>query len=87
MAVELRNHIGQALELRLPATLVFDYPTIEALHSYLLDEWLRDDEQASPAATVPTTESPRPAAFPAGDGTESDDEIAEMLAEGGLFRK
>jgi acyl transferase domain-containing protein/NADPH:quinone reductase-like Zn-dependent oxidoreductase/NAD(P)-dependent dehydrogenase (short-subunit alcohol dehydrogenase family)/acyl carrier protein len=35
MAVELRNGLGNALERNLPATLLFDYPTVEALAGYL----------------------------------------------------
>jgi polyketide synthase 12/myxalamid-type polyketide synthase MxaB len=40
MAVELRNLLGAGLALRraLPATLVFDYPTVEALTGFLADE-------------------------------------------------
>ena len=40
LAVELRNTLGTALGQSLPATLLFDYPTIDALTDHLVDTLL-----------------------------------------------
>jgi NADPH:quinone reductase-like Zn-dependent oxidoreductase/acyl carrier protein len=49
MAVELRNALGQTLGRTLPATLVFDYPTLESLGGFLTRELVPEEELAAPA--------------------------------------
>ncbi|MEU4906040.1 SDR family NAD(P)-dependent oxidoreductase [Streptomyces sp. NPDC022067] len=66
-AVEFRNRLGGAAGLRLPATLVFDYPTPTALVGYLLEELLGSEA----AAAVPAR-----AHGPAGAVADEDDPIA-----------
>ncbi|WP_455567528.1 SDR family NAD(P)-dependent oxidoreductase [Streptomyces antimycoticus] len=66
-AVEFRNRLGGAAGLRLPATLVFDYPTPTALAGYLLEELLGSEA----AAAVPAR-----AEGPAGGVADEDDPIA-----------
>ncbi|MFD7432958.1 beta-ketoacyl synthase N-terminal-like domain-containing protein, partial [Streptomyces sp. NPDC059818] len=53
-AVEFRNALAEATALRLPATVVFDYPTPAALARHLLSEVAGAD---APATAAPTTAS------------------------------
>ena len=57
MAVELRNTLSRELDLTrpLPATLIFDYPTAEAIADYLASRVLSSEQ-------LPATESPQAAA-------------------------
>lgn len=83
MAVEVRNHLTRSLEQRLPATLLFDYPTLGLLHEYLIAKMFDDtsmqkaEQKAQPTAQT-VHSKPTEAQI---DGDESVDDIARMLAQ------
>ncbi len=79
LAVELRNAIGTALGRSLPATLLFDYPTSDALTDHLLVELCGNME-------VPPTDSTAETAPSKANLVESiedltDEEVERQLAE------
>lgn len=80
LAVELRNTLGSALGKPLPATLLFDYPSIDTLTDYLLTDVLEFGD----AARAATAEVVAPAAA-AGElvgsiEAMSDDEVDRLIA-------
>ena len=75
LAVELRNTLGTALGTTLPATLLFDYPSIETLTDYLLEEVL--GFAGSQPASAPQS---APAGLVGSIEAMSDDEVDRLIA-------
>nr|WP_246258507.1 type I polyketide synthase [Amycolatopsis anabasis] len=85
-AVELRNRLGLATGLRLPATLAFDYPNATALARYLRGELLGAmPEERAPVAVAATTDDPiaivaMSCRYPG--GVRSPEDLWRLVAEG-----
>jgi len=81
MAVDLRNRLGKGLGLArsLPATLVFDHPTVDALTRYLLKEVV----QPLAASAAPVDATVNTDSAPDGDNIDnmSDEEVERLFAE------
>ncbi|MEV7523949.1 type I polyketide synthase [Streptomyces sp. NPDC091371] len=71
-AVELRNRLGAVTGLRLPATLIFDYPTAQAVAAHIGEQVGGSDG----AALVPAR------ALPAGGGAGGDDDPIVIVGMG-----
>ncbi|MFI0858434.1 SDR family NAD(P)-dependent oxidoreductase, partial [Streptomyces sp. NPDC021098] len=85
-AIELRNLLGAATGLRLPATLVFDYPTPGELARHLLDE-LSGAVETTPVARAVTRADDEPIAIVAmacryPGGVDSPEGLWRLVDEG-----
>ncbi|KJK54815.1 acyl carrier protein, partial [Saccharothrix sp. ST-888] len=87
-AVELRNRLNAATGLRLPTTLVFDYPSAAALAEHLRSELLGQDSAAATPVTAQAATEDEPIAivamscrFPGGVTTP--EELWQLLTSGG----
>ncbi|AOX04464.1 hypothetical protein BJP34_22190 [Moorena producens PAL-8-15-08-1] len=80
MAVELKNRLESSLGHSIPSTVLFDYPTLEALVDYLGEDVLCYQLSVSSDSESQAVE--QKADFSAGDLKEmSQDEIANLLAQ------
>ncbi|MFF0078092.1 type I polyketide synthase, partial [Streptomyces sp. NPDC005494] len=86
-AVELRNRLNSATGLRLPATLIFDYPTPRGLAEHISSKLLAVETAAPKAPVAPRTPADEPIAivsmacrFPG--GVTSPEELWNLVSEG-----
>ncbi len=80
LAVELRNMLGTAIGRSLPATLLFDYPTVDTLTDFLLVELFGEQSgKAAPAVPAPSA-ADTGAALVGSIEDLSDDDVDRLLA-------
>jgi acyl transferase domain-containing protein len=87
-AVALRNRLVAALGVRLPAAVVFDHPTLEALVRRLLSAVRGTDSEPAEEPVVPDTADDEPIAIVGmacrlPGGVHSPDQLWELLLAGG----
>jgi acyl carrier protein len=91
MSIELRNRLGQSLERRLPATLAFDHPTLEALFSFVMAELTAAESPPETGdgrdASGDTTAVLATAVVATSDAQSVDDDRSEDEAAALLLRK
>ncbi|MGW2161405.1 SDR family NAD(P)-dependent oxidoreductase [Nonomuraea sp. NPDC001699] len=85
-AVEVRNRLAAVTGLRLPVTLVFDYPNVTALTDLLLAELYGEAPAQETATLTPTDDDPvvivsMACRYPG--GVTSPEELWRLVAEGG----
>ncbi|MFF8432461.1 SDR family NAD(P)-dependent oxidoreductase, partial [Streptomyces sp. NPDC016566] len=86
-AVELRNRLGKATGLHLPATVVFDYPSVEAVVDLLLDELFGGEVESAELVPVRSVVADDPVVivgmacrYPG--GVQSPEDLWRLVSEG-----
>ena len=79
MAVELKGRLERSLNVSLPPTLTFNYPTIEALANYLLSDALRFGSAPAPEKSDPIPSPSEVVSFDDPSGDLSEDELSLLL--------
>lgn len=80
MAVELRNAVAEAVGESLPASLIYDYATIEALSKYLLQELAGGEAADTTAEREAMVVEPDSSVEDEIEGLSQDD-MAQLLAD------
>ena len=80
MAVELRNSLRDATGADLPATLLFEQPTVQALVDHLLAEHLHLEEIPSSPESAESALEPSIAPVATGATDDATDDVAAALA-------
>jgi acyl carrier protein len=78
MALELRNALGARIGHTLPATLLFNYPTIDSLAEYVLRTYVPSETAAAPRSGAEDAEVPEPSDL---DRLSAEEAEALLLAE------
>ncbi|MGI5175027.1 type I polyketide synthase [Dactylosporangium sp. CA-152071] len=86
-ALELRDSLARSTGLRLPTTVIFDYPNVDALAAHLHRE-LGGATTAAPAAAVQAAATEEPIAIVGmscrfAGGVESPEDLWALLSDGG----
>ncbi|MEO6088311.1 MAG: type I polyketide synthase, partial [Umezawaea sp.] len=86
-AVELRNRLSGSTGLRLPPTLIFNYPTVTALAAFLRAEFSEAPASVAASVAAPVSESEPIAIIAMGCRFPSDvrspEDLWRLVAEGG----
>lgn len=81
MAIELRNKLSNVVGQTLPATILFDYPTISGLTDYLAHEVLHLETQEVGETGSQTRTTDEEDTLSVDQPQLSDDEVEKLLAE------